>query len=81
MRRRSIAPRDAAAGAAVCVDAAHLQTFVSRTYAINFKQKVIAVELNGSLIPYVKLFGRAHSPEFAKKEMTFEDKTFELLII
>ena len=62
------------------VDAAHLQIFVSRTYAINFKQKAIAVELNGSLIPYVKLFGSPHSPEFAKKEMTFEDKTFGVSI-
>ena len=62
------------------VDVSHLQMFVSRTYAFNFKQKVIAVELNGSLVPYVKLFGSPHSPEFAKKQMTHGDATFAVSI-
>lgn len=62
------------------VDAAHLQMFVSRTYAINFKQKAIGVKLNGSLVPYVKLFGTPHSPEFAKKQMTFGDISFAVSI-
>ncbi len=62
------------------VDAASLKMFISRTYAINFKQKSIAVEMNGSLIPYVKLFGNAHTPEFAKKEVAFGDTNFAVSI-
>lgn len=62
------------------VDSANLLTFVSRTYAINFKQKAIAVELNGTLVTYSKLFGAPYSPEFAEKKINFGDITFALSI-
>jgi hypothetical protein len=63
------------------VDIASLQMFVSRTYAINFKQKNIIVELNGSPVPYAELFGTPHSPEFDKKRITFGDTSFSVSIL
>lgn len=58
------------------VDIASLQMFISRTYAINFKQKGIVVNINNSPVSYAKLFGQPHNSEFKKKKVDFKDITF-----
>jgi len=63
------------------VDTATLQTFISRTYAINFKQKNIRVELNGGDIKFTKLFGKPIIPEFDKKTVKFNDIEFGISIL
>jgi hypothetical protein len=63
------------------VDAATLQAFISRTYALNFKQKNIRVELNGSDIKFIKLFGKPTIPEFERKTVKFNDIEFGISIL
>jgi hypothetical protein len=60
------------------VDLGHLQVFVSRTYAINFKKKNIDVTLNGNKVDFLNPLGRALNPEFDKKVVKLGDLEFKI---
>jgi len=62
-------------------EAAHLQMFISTTYALNFKQKNIRVSLNGADIKFSKLFGKPTIQEFDKKIVKFNDIEFAVSIL